>query len=51
MGQNMGNNTSMIVILALIGVAIVAMIPMMIKKKREERNKALISARHNKDEV
>ena len=47
----MGNNTGMILIFTLIGVAIVAMIPMMIKKKREERNKSLISARHNKDEV
>jgi len=44
-------NSGMIIIIALIGVALIVMIPITIKKKRAERNKALISARHNKDEV
>jgi len=49
-GLIMGNS-GMIIIIALIGVALIVMIPITIKKKRAERNKALISARHNKDEV
>lgn len=46
----MGSN-GMIIIFVIIGIIIAVMIPIMIKKKRSERNKLLISARHNKDEV
>ena len=46
----MGSN-GMIIIFVIIGIIIAVMIPIMIKKKRSERNKMLISARHNKDEV
>ena len=46
----MGSN-GMIIIFVIIGIIIAVMIPIMIKKKRSERNKSLISARHNKDEV
>lgn len=47
----MGGNAGLIVVFALVGIAIIVMIPLSIKKKRDERNRALISARHNKDEV
>lgn len=47
----MGNNTSVILPVVILIVAVGIGVPYMIKKKKQERARALISSRKNKDEV
>ena len=47
----MNSNAGLIIVFVLVGIAVIVMIPLSIKKKRDQKNKALISSRHNKDEV